>query len=44
MYTSSISGGYLNVANGLASSVSGGENRTAPNDYNWAAGALFETQ
>jgi hypothetical protein len=42
--SSSISGGYLNTATSLASSVSGGQNRTAPGQYNWAAGALFQTQ
>jgi hypothetical protein len=42
--SSSISGGNFNIANGLTSSVSGGENRAAPNDYNWAAGALLQTQ
>jgi len=30
------------VASGLAVSVSGGENREAPGEFNWTAGALFE--
>jgi hypothetical protein len=38
----SVSGGNLNVASGLGASVSGGEGRGAPDDYNWAAGELFE--
>jgi hypothetical protein len=41
---SSVSGGQLNVASGFAGSVSGGSQRTAPGFYNWAAGALFQTQ
>jgi hypothetical protein len=27
---------------GESSSVSGGQNRTAPGDYNWVAGSLLE--
>jgi len=41
---SSVSGGQLNVASGFTSSVSGGLQRSAPGFYNWAAGALFQTQ
>jgi len=40
--TSSISGGQANVASGANSSVSGGHSREAPDDFNWAAGNLFE--
>jgi hypothetical protein len=36
-----VSGGEFNTASGTASSVSGGSNRTAPAQFNWAAGALF---
>jgi len=39
---SSVSGGASNVASGLVASVSGGERHEAPDDYNWAAGDLFE--
>jgi hypothetical protein len=39
---SSVSGGVFNTASGFFfSSVSGGSNRTAPAQDNWAAGALF---
>jgi hypothetical protein len=41
---SNVSGGQLNVASGFTSSVSGGLQRSAPGFYNWAAGALFQTQ
>ncbi len=41
---SSVSGGRENIASGAASSVSGGQNRRALNDYNWAAGALFQSE
>jgi len=40
---SSVSGGRGNSASGFASSVSGGRIRTAPENFNWAAGNLFET-
>jgi hypothetical protein len=39
---SSVSGGHGHVASGAASSVSGGDTREAPDDFNWAAGNLFE--
>jgi hypothetical protein len=38
----SVSGGLQNVAGREASSVSGGRLREAPDDFNWAAGSLFE--
>ena len=38
---SSVSGGVNNLASGFRSSVSGGSNRSAPAQFNWAAGALF---
>ena len=39
---SSVSGGEENGARGRASSVSGGTFRNTTNDFNWAAGTLFE--
>ena len=39
---SSVSGGRGNSASGFASSVSGGRIRTAPENFNWAAGNLLE--
>ena len=39
---SSVSGGHLNQAVGVAASVSGGDDRSAPDNLNWAAGSLFE--
>ena len=39
---SSVSGGQGNEAIGYSSSVSGGQFRSAENDFNWAAGSLFE--
>ncbi len=39
---SSVSGGVNNLASGIQSSVSGGGKRTAPGNFNWAAGSLFE--
>ncbi len=39
---SSVSGGVGNVASGTIASVSGGKLREAPDDFNWAAGELFE--
>ncbi len=39
---SSVSGGRLNFASGEFSSVSGGQDREVLNDFNWAAGSLFE--
>jgi hypothetical protein len=36
-----ISGGSGNIAGGLASSVSGGLNRTAEGEFDWVAGPLF---
>jgi len=39
---SSVSGGEGNVASGTRSSVSGGSGHSAENDFNWAAGSLFE--
>jgi hypothetical protein len=39
---SSVSGGARNLASGDFSSVSGGENRTAPEEFSWAAGSLLE--
>jgi hypothetical protein len=41
---SSISGGSNNGATGQYSSVSGGFQRSAPGQYNWAAGSLLENQ
>ena len=38
----SVSGGHQNVASGVAASVSGGQFREAADDFNWAAGDLFE--
>jgi hypothetical protein len=38
----SVSGGHQNEASGLAASVSGGEEREALDEFNWAAGELFE--
>jgi hypothetical protein len=38
---SSVSGGFLNSASGDESSVSGGNSRSAPAQFNWAAGPLF---
>ncbi len=40
--SSAVSGGFRNEASGSTSSVSGGENRTAANEFNWAAGSLLE--
>jgi len=37
-----VSGGERNIASGDFSSVSGGENRVAPDEFDWAAGRLFE--
>jgi hypothetical protein len=42
-WLSSVSGGHGNEASGWLSSVSGGQGREAPDDYNWAAGELFES-
>jgi hypothetical protein len=39
---SSVSGGAANLASGALSSVSGGDHRVAPDEFNWAAGGLFE--
>ncbi len=39
---SSISGGSSNTSSGSRSSISGGFNREVPDDFDWAAGALFE--
>jgi hypothetical protein len=39
---SSVSGGSHDIASGNRASVSGGLNRTAPAQFNWAAGALFQ--
>jgi hypothetical protein len=39
---SSVSGGHFNEASGTWSSVSGGDDREARDDFNWAAGDLFE--
>ena len=41
---SSVSGGGSNTASGGRCSVSGGYNRSAPNDDDWAAGALWQDQ
>jgi len=41
-FSSSISGGQANVASGANSSVGGGQTRTAPDEFNWAAGSLLE--
>jgi hypothetical protein len=38
----SVSGGHQNEASGLTGSVSGGQFRVAPDEFNWAAGDLFE--
>lgn len=43
-FLSSVSGGEHNTAGGRLATVSGGQLRTAPNDFNWAAGALLESQ
>ena len=40
--SSSVGGGFRNVASGARSSVSGGEEREAQDEFNWAAGNLFE--
>jgi hypothetical protein len=40
--SASVSGGSANNADGAGASVSGGFNRSAPNQNNWAAGALFQ--
>lgn len=40
---SSVTGGFNNVAGGATSAVSGGANRSAPQTYNWAAGALSQS-
>jgi len=39
---SSVSGGAGNDASGIDASVSGGLSREAPDEFNWAAGELFE--
>jgi hypothetical protein len=39
-----ITGGYGNKVEGDYASISGGLNRTAPNQYNWAAGSFLENQ
>jgi hypothetical protein len=39
---SSVTGGLSNVADGTAATVSGGDSRSAPNQSNWRAGALFQ--
>ena len=39
---SSVSGGHRNLASGGAASVSGGQDGDAPDEFNWAAGELFE--
>jgi hypothetical protein len=39
---SSVSGGHLNEASGVTASVSGGQDREALDEFNWAAGSLFE--
>ena len=41
---SSVSGGHVNTASGLYSSVSGGWNHSSVGNYDWSAGALFQTQ
>ena len=41
-HAASVSGGFRNVAIGAWSSVSGGEERETLDDFNWAAGELFE--
>jgi hypothetical protein len=38
----SVSGGFQNTASGFASTVSGGSSRSAPADFDWVAGTLFE--
>ncbi len=40
--SSTVCGGNQNEASGETSSVSGGQHREAPDDFNWAAGSLFE--
>jgi hypothetical protein len=37
-----VGGGFNNIADGEGSSVSGGNSRTAPDFYDWAAGTLLE--
>ena len=39
---SSVSGGHRNRASGIAASVSGGQESYAVDEFNWAAGELFE--
>lgn len=40
--TASVSGGFANEASGARASVSGGNGGTAPDEYDWRAGDLFE--
>jgi len=42
-FWSSVSGGFYNNASGPSSSVSGGGMRYVGGDYNWGAGALFQS-
>ncbi len=42
--SSVVLGGYGNEANGVVSSVTGGRIRTAPGEYDWVAGSLFEDE
>jgi hypothetical protein len=37
-----VTGGDRNVASGVGSSVSGGQERTAEGDFDWVAGSLLE--
>jgi len=41
---SSVTGGFNNSAEGERSAVSGGSGRRAPDDYDWAAGSLWEDE
>jgi hypothetical protein len=42
--SASVSGGGSNTASGGVASVSGGFQRSAPTNFDWAAGSLFENQ